>query len=319
MAIWSIYKTVDYLIPDAPELLESILASETDPMCQRNAFLALSQIDPSRALEYFESISSRIGELDTLLQLALLEFVRCDGSQAGRREAHVQLLGEMIQLQSIAPPVKFEAASTLLLLTGLASSVKAAAICFIDLALHESENSAKLVVLDRLADLQRQHPSVIGELVPELLRVLASSDLEVRRRSLAILLAGLQGRQALEVVGQLKKDLARVPTDYDQAVDYKLLLLETIHQASIRHTEETAALAMTCYLDVLSDASAPGKLLEFASQCVKETLERVSSLRGSTVTLLLSQLEATTSPRVAESLLWILGEYCTSDPKSTFV
>ena len=34
-AIMSIYKYVDYLIPDAPELIESVLSQESDVTCQR--------------------------------------------------------------------------------------------------------------------------------------------------------------------------------------------------------------------------------------------------------------------------------------------
>lgn len=63
---------------------------------------------------------------------------------------------------------------------------QAAATCYIDLIVKESDNNVKLIVLDRLIAL-KEHPTqerVLQDLVMDILRVLASPDLEVRKKTL---------------------------------------------------------------------------------------------------------------------------------------
>lgn len=45
---------------------------------------------------------------------------------------------------------------------------------FIELAIKESDNNVKLIVLDKINDLHRQHEGVLEELTMEFLRVLAT-------------------------------------------------------------------------------------------------------------------------------------------------
>lgn len=64
--------------------------------------------------------------------------------------------------------------------------LQAAASCYIDLIVKESDNNVKLIVLDRLIAL-KEHPTqerVLQDLVMDILRVLASPDLEVRKKTL---------------------------------------------------------------------------------------------------------------------------------------
>lgn len=75
-AISTIYKHLDYLIPDAPELIESLLSQESDVSCQKFAFIFLSQTEPLRAVNYFNLIAERVAEMDGSLQLAVIEFIQ---------------------------------------------------------------------------------------------------------------------------------------------------------------------------------------------------------------------------------------------------
>ena len=59
---------------------------------------------------------------------------------------------------------------------------QAAATAYVEIILKESDNNVKLIVLDRLVAL-KEHPSherVLQELVMDILRILATPDLEVR-------------------------------------------------------------------------------------------------------------------------------------------
>ncbi|KAL3279125.1 hypothetical protein HHI36_016639 [Cryptolaemus montrouzieri] len=81
--------------------------------------------------------------------------------------------------------IKFRQANstrgTLVTLSTAPTAIKAAASCYIELIIKESDNNVKLIVLDRLIAL-REHPTherVLQESVMDILRVLASPDLEV--------------------------------------------------------------------------------------------------------------------------------------------
>ena len=80
-AVSSIYQHSESLIPDAPELIQAFLESESDHTCKRNAFAALSAISHPKALEYLSGAFDGIPNADELLQLVELEFIRKDAVQ----------------------------------------------------------------------------------------------------------------------------------------------------------------------------------------------------------------------------------------------
>lgn len=49
----------------------------------------------------------------------------------------------------------------------------AAAACYIELIIKESDNNIKLIVLDRLDELRAKHERVLDDLVMDILRVLS--------------------------------------------------------------------------------------------------------------------------------------------------
>ena len=93
-------------------------------------------------------------------------------------------------MNSSSSAVKYEAAGTLITLSSAPSAVKAAASCYIDLIIKESDNNVKLIVLDKIIALKEvpSHEKVLQELVMDILRVLASPDFEVRRKTLNLAL-----------------------------------------------------------------------------------------------------------------------------------
>ena len=52
----------------------------------------------------------------------------------------------------------------------------------------QSDNNIKLIVLERLQDLKRQHPKVLQEMVMDILRALSSANLDIRQKALNITL-----------------------------------------------------------------------------------------------------------------------------------
>lgn len=91
------------------------------------------------------------------------------------------------------------------------SAVSAAAKCFIGLIISESDNNIKLIVLDRLIQLNENpaNERVLQDLAMDVLRVLAAPDLEVREKTLHLVIDIVSGRNAQDIVGYLKKELAK--------------------------------------------------------------------------------------------------------------
>ena len=75
-------------------------------------------------------------------------------------------------MHSSSHSVKYEAANTLVALTSNTTAIKAAASCYIELIVKESDNNVKLIVLDRLAELEAKNKRILDDLVMDILRVL---------------------------------------------------------------------------------------------------------------------------------------------------
>ena len=80
-AVYSIYRDFESLIPDAPELIQTFLAAESDTTCRRNAFVFLSVCARQRAVDYILSVLDQISGFDELMQLAVIEFIRKDAAE----------------------------------------------------------------------------------------------------------------------------------------------------------------------------------------------------------------------------------------------
>ena len=212
--------------------MQTFLAAETDATCRRNAFVTLINIAPSRAIEYFLQVYDGIANLDELMQLSVIELVRKDikdsKGETAQKPRYIRAIFELLNATSHS--VKYEAASMLTTLTQNPAAVKgeadrgrladlakqcsndvflAAASCFIDLIVKESDNNVKLIVLDRVETLRAKHDHVLDGLVMEILRVLSSPDMEVRRMALSIALDMVSSRNVEEVVLFLKKELLK--------------------------------------------------------------------------------------------------------------
>jgi coatomer subunit beta len=97
-AVSSIYQLSETLIPDAPDLIQSFLETESDHTCKRNAFAALTMISHQKALEYLSGAFDAIPNADELLQLVELEFIRKDAVQNAQNKVASQVLYSWIVL-----------------------------------------------------------------------------------------------------------------------------------------------------------------------------------------------------------------------------
>jgi coatomer subunit beta len=73
----------------------------------------------------------------------------------------------------------------------------------------ESDNNVKIIVLDRLDSLRARHGHVLDGLIMDVLQVLSSADMDVRRKAISIVLSMTTSRNVEDVVLFLKKQLQK--------------------------------------------------------------------------------------------------------------
>ncbi|WPG99908.1 Hypothetical protein R9X50_00272900 [Acrodontium crateriforme] len=305
-AIASIFTHSEALMPDAPELIQAFLESESDNTCKRNAFAALLSISHEKALEYLSSVFEGIPNSSELLQLVELEFIRKDAITNQQNKArYLRLIFDLLEAKEST--VVYEAASSLTSLTNNPVAVKAAAAKFIELSIKESDNNVKLIVLERVNQLRQANEGILDDLTMEILRVLSSPDLDVRKKALELAMDMVSSKNVEEVVMLLKKELAKtVDEQYEKNTEYRSLLIHSIHQCAIRFSEiaESVVGLLMDFIQDFNNASAID-VITF----VKEVVERFPKMRSSIVERLVSTLSEVRAGKVYRGSLWIVGEY----------
>lgn len=309
-ALYSIYQVSDHLIPDAPELIYSFLAEEFDSVCKRNAFVCLADLNRDATIQYIQENIAAIETLDPILQLAFVEFIRKDASTSASLAAqYAQLITEIIESSSNV--VVYESAVTLTVLSSSSLSILLAGSKFVELATKEADNNVKIITLERINDLNKKHPGILQSLSLDILGVLSTQDIDVRRKALDVTLQLVTNRNVEDVVKLLKKELLRTSTtSEDKGSEYRQLLINAIHQLAINFGE-VATNVIDLLLESIGDlsTSAAYDVVTF----VKEAVEKFPDLRESIVHKLIKSLPDVKSGKVFRGALWILGEYSTDD------
>lgn len=308
-AIGAIFKSFDHLFPDAPEVVQNFLLSEADMTCRRNAFVVLCNVDQGLAVHYLLQVIDSVPSFDELLQLSVIELIRKDSKTSStNKAAYIRVLSELLAAASHS--VKYEAAAILLYLTTSPAAVKAAASCYIELIVKESDNNVKLIVLDRLEEIRNKHDRVLDDLVMDILQVLTSPDIEVRRKAIRIALEMVSSRNVQEVVLFLKKELTKTQDDsYEKNTEYRQLLIQSIHTCAIKFSE-VAANVVHVLMEFLGDSNNPAAV--DVVSFVREVVEKFPGLRESILEKLLETFADMKSGKVFRGALWIIGEYCES-------
>lgn len=307
-ALHSIYKTAEHLVPDAPELIAELLASEFDSTCRRGAFVCLAALDRDAALEYIQKEISHTAEnLDPLLQLAAVEFIRRIGASApASTRARYAAFITMI-IESTLSAVVYELAITLVLLTSAPALVILAGSKLVELANKEANNNVKIITLQRVAELNKRNSGLLKEQALDVLAVLSTQDLDVRRKALEVGLSLVTSRNVEDVVKLLKKEVQlSTGVAEEKGLEYRQLLINSIHLLAIEYGE-VATNVIDLLLELIGDLSlmAARDVIIF----VKEVLEKYPQLRQCVVPKLIQSLPGVKLATVIREALWILGEY----------
>lgn len=309
MAIMSIYGVSDTLIPDAPELVRDFLNEETDEGARRNGFVFLSTCAPDVAVRLLASRVDEVPSWPASLQLAVIELVnRVYRHSPAERSRFILVVTQL--LDSASPAVQYEAAITLTLLSVSPSAIKAVTNTLVSIAAGSADNNVKLIVLDRLAKLKDSFPRVLQDNVMDVLRVLASPNLDVRKRVLDIALSLVAPKNIDQVILFLKKEVQRTQADdldnKAKSEAYANLLVRSIHTCARRFPEIAGSV-----IEMLADfvgTGTGGEVMTFLRLVVQEHPD----LRTNVLNLLRDSFGAIQSAAVMRSALWLLAEFAQS-------
>eukprot|EP01083_Nonionella_stella_P065202 170631_1 len=205
LAVFSIYQDGPDLIPDAVDLIEEFIMEEADLSAKRNAFLMLFHCDQDAAVNYLGTVIGEIGSTGTAFQMVVLELIRKIFRQ-GPVDVHDRMhyqkcVFELLHSQS--KTVCFEAANTILTLGALGSSARAsqaAVRTMTEILVSESDNNVKLIILERLSVLKKRHQRALQNAVMDILKTLATPNIDIRRKTLKIALYLACSRDIDEII-----------------------------------------------------------------------------------------------------------------------
>lgn len=311
LAIFTIYKNFDWLVPDGPELIANFLDTQQDMSCKRNAFLMLLHADQERALNYLASCLDQVNNFGDILQLVIVELIYkvCHANPA-ERSRFIRCIYNLLNSSSNA--VRYESAGTLITLSTAPTAIKAAASCYIELILKESDNNVKLIVLDRLIAMKENEnmEKIMQDLVMDILRILLERDIEVRRKTLNLALDLVSSRNIEEMVLVLKKQVSKThKIEHEDTGKYRQLLVRTLHTCCIKFPD-VAGSVIPVLVEFLSDTNelAATDVLIF----IREAIQKFPSLRSLIVEKLIEAFPVIKSVKTHRAALWVLGEYCNS-------
>ncbi|XP_048227664.1 coatomer subunit beta-1 [Ricinus communis] len=311
LAVMSIYKLPqgEQLLVDAPEMIEKVLSTEQDQSAKRNAFLMLFTCAQDRAINYLLTHVDKVSEWGELLQMVVLELIRkvCRTNR-GEKGKYIKIIISLLNAPSTA--VIYECAGTLVSLSSAPTAIRAAADSYCQLLLSQSDNNVKLIVLDRLNELKSSHRDIMVDLIMDVLRALSSPNLDIRRKTLDIVLELITPRNINEVVLMLKKEVVKTQNgELEKNGEYRQMLIQAIHSCAIKFPE-VASTVVHLLMDFLGDSNVASAIDVIVF--VREIIETNPKLRVSIITRLLDTFYQIRAARVCSCALWIIGEYCLS-------
>jgi len=312
LSILTIFQTNPDLIPDAPEIISEFLEKEQDASCKRNAFMMLIAVDQLAALEYLSTCIDQVHTFNDILQLVIVELVhKVCRTDATQRSRFIRCIYNLLDSESGA--VRYDAAATLLTLSSVPTAIEAACKCYVDLIVKESDNNIKLIVLDRLIDLKEHeaHERVLQNMIMDLMRVIATPDLEVKKKTLDLVVDLTSSRNVQSVVTFLQKEVSKTNSSekFEKVGEYRQVLVRTLHTCGVRFPQ-VASIIVPPLMDFLTDAGTDSAMDVILF--VREAFERLPALREEMMQTLFDTFSGIKDSKVLQATLWILGEYTTT-------
>mmetsp|Transcript_72456 Transcript_72456/g.172716 ORF Transcript_72456/g.172716 Transcript_72456/m.172716 type:complete len:1009 (+) Transcript_72456:87-3113(+) len=317
MCVFSIVKSFGLeVMPEAPEDIEQLLLVEGDLSTKRNAFLMLLHCDQDRAIKYVQSMQDQVSTMGDIFQLAVLELVRkvcrTNPTYKGR---FLRIVFNLASASSTA--VSYDCASTLISLSSSPVAIHQATQAYVTLLTEQSDNNVKLIVLDRLKEVQKHHKAVMEGMVMDIMRALSCPSLDVRKKVMDICLGSLvTPRNIKYVVALLKKEVMKTLGYEAQGVEgnmeYRRLLIRALHSCTAQYADQ-AQQVVFLLMDFLTetDQNTATEVVMF----LRELIANYPDLRQPILEQLSQTVGDVNQSRVLRGCLWLFGEFC-EDPDS---
>ena len=216
---------------------------------------------------------------------------RTDPTQKGK---YIKII--LMLLSTNNTSVIYECANTLVALSSAPTAIKAAANCYCQLLVSQSDNNVKLIVLDRLAELKQNHRYVMQEMVMDILRAVSSPNLDIRRKTLDVVLDLVTVRNIDEVVSTLKKEITKSQTDTtEKSGEYRQMLVPAVHPCAVKFPA-TAGTVVHLLMDFLGDANSAAAF--DVAMFIREIAQTNAGLRDDILQRLLDSFYPIRSSRV---------------------
>ncbi|OAF71903.1 Beta-COP [Intoshia linei] len=308
LAIYKIYSKFPYLMPEAPKTVFSFLKKENDNSCIIEAFMVLMKMDEKLTVEYLNLNSHRILKFDELLQLLIIEFIyKISLHNMTYRSKFIKYIYSL--LNSRSSTVRYQSVVILSTMVNSRQVIKHILKTIIDLVVTSNDYNVKLICLDRVIDLigDKNAFKLLKECVLDFLPVLSCDNIDVKRKSLDIILELVSSRSISHIITFLKKEYIKIgSSDVSYNSKYKHLLVKTLHLSCLKYPEFANTVVSTL-VEFLSDMN-PDTSLEVLG-FVRELMEKIPQIKSYLIKLLLDALPDMLSSNVHSTAIWIIGEF----------
>ncbi|CAC9484708.1 putative coatomer beta subunit [Leishmania infantum JPCM5] len=315
LAVHYIFKKFPKLLPDAPELVESAIRTETDVSTCRNGLDFLAAFAPERAASYLSDFrdSHTLSAVDGPFLMSVVEFCRqMIRANPYEKARYVPVLFSVLQSKSAA--VRYQCATTLLSLSSSPTAIRQATLTYVDIIKVHSDNSVRLIVVEQLNQMRGSYLYVLQDSLLDILSVLQDGSMAIRERVIELAVELVTRRNAETFMQAMRKELLRTNSvdfeveDANAAMAYRLLIIKAINTALLRHPPSAPSM-LPVLLDYLCDTTSTSREV---ITLIKEVLLSQPELRRDTMKKLSDIFPMMTSSPVMRTALWMFGAYASS-------
>eukprot|EP01083_Nonionella_stella_P215805 776366_1 len=176
-----------------------------------------------------------------------------------------------------------------------------------EMLVSESDNNVKLIILERLSVLKKRHQRALQNAVMDILKTLATPNIDIRRKTLKIALDLACSRNIDEIIKYLKKEIvASGVSDDPNTAKYKDALVDAIHKCAVEFPSVASSVVHVLMNHLGDENSSSAKDVVYF---VREIIEEYPHLRKSILSKLMENFCEIRTAAVFRVALWILGEY----------
>ncbi|KAI3970007.1 hypothetical protein MKW92_022714 [Papaver armeniacum] len=148
------------------------------------------------------------------------------------------------------------------------------------------------------------------DMIIDVLRALASPNLDIRRKIIDAALELVTPRNIDEIVQAMKKEIVKTQsTELEKNGECRQMLVKAIHSCAIKFPE-VASTVVHLLMNFLGESNVASAIDMVVS--IREIIETNPELRVAIITRLLDMLYQIRAACVCSCALWIIGEYCLS-------